>query len=142
MAILQLYNVYVNYKNMHHKLLTNGKNADKMQILAIVIVDLKTKEKSFFNSIFIHFALKFYKKGGKRMKKAKLKSIALLITLLMLLAIFSMPVMAERTINTDDKIILKKSETDYLIYYKELCDEEFEFALSSSQSTDVSTLTF
>lgn len=76
------------------------------------------------------------------MKKSKLKLIALLNSILMLLLVFCVPVMAEGSVNADNKIILEKDSDNYLVYYEDLCGSTFEFALSSSNSTDVNSLNF
>lgn len=76
------------------------------------------------------------------MKKITSKTVALLSTILMLFLIFSVPVMAEGTVDTDNKVILKKSDTEYLIYYKDLCNEEFEFAFSTNNAANVDELNF
>ena len=52
----------------------------------------------------------------------------------MLLSIFTVPVKAE----TYEKVVLKKADKEFLIYYKDICNDEFEFAFSldKSQPTD------
>lgn len=60
------------------------------------------------------------------MKKSKIKLVAFGILVLMLLSIFTMPVKAD----SYEKIILKKADKEFLIYYKDICNEEFEFAFS------------
>lgn len=52
--------------------------------------------------------------------------------------IFSSAVLA----NTNEKIILKKDEKEFLIYYKEYCNEEFQFAISSNNQTSEEDLNF
>ena len=77
------------------------------------------------------------------MKKSNIKVIALLSTILMLSLIFCVPVKAESTnVNTEDKVVLAKESDKYLIYYKDLCGEAFEFALASNSTADVNSLTF
>ena len=73
------------------------------------------------------------------MKNSTIKSIALINMILMLLLILCVPVMAAET---QEKIILKKSEKEYLVYYKDMCDENFEFAFATDENADVNTLTF
>lgn len=67
----------------------------------------------------------------KNLKQTKV--LALIILVLMLATIFQLPVMAE----TKDNVILEKAD-GYLIYYKDICNNEFEFAFSndSAESTD------
>ena len=73
------------------------------------------------------------------MKGSRNKFIAFGIILLMLVSIIQLPIMA----NTDDEsIILKKSEKEFLLYYKEICNREFEFAFSSNQNENEENLNF
>ncbi len=67
----------------------------------------------------------------KNLKQTKI--LALIVLVLMLATIFQLPVMAE----TKDNVILEKAD-GYLIYYKDICNNEFEFAFSndSAESTD------
>lgn len=60
------------------------------------------------------------------MKKVLIKSIMLGIIAFILSAIIQNPVKANETGN----VILKKSEKEFIIYYEEICNEEFEFAFS------------
>lgn len=71
----------------------------------------------------------------KKLKQTKL--LALTIIVLMLAAIFQLPVMAD----TKDNVILKKAE-GYLIYYKDICNNEFEFAFSNDSAENVENLVF
>lgn len=77
----------------------------------------------------------------------KFKKIALvMLIVLALLAIASVPALAA----TNEKVILantvKNSEgsesKEILIYYKNLCDQEFQFAISQNASAKVEELTF
>lgn len=68
------------------------------------------------------------------MKKTTIKLVAFGMLVLMLLSIFTVPVKAE----TYEKVVLKKANKEFLIYYKDICNDEFEFAFSldKSQPTD------
>ena len=68
------------------------------------------------------------------MKKSTIKLVAFGMLVLMLLSIFTVPVQAE----TYEKVVLKKADKEFLIYYKDICNDEFEFAFSldKSQPTD------
>ena len=68
------------------------------------------------------------------MKKSTIKLVAFGMLVLMLLSIFTVPVKAE----TYEKVVLKKANKEFLIYYKDICNDEFEFAfyLDKSQPTD------
>lgn len=66
------------------------------------------------------------------MKKQKIKLVAFASLLIMLLTMFTMPVMAV----TNEKVILKKADKEFLIYYKDICNEEFEFAFSKTNSEE------
>ena len=68
------------------------------------------------------------------MKKSTIKLVAFGMLVLMLLSIFTVPVKAE----TYEKVVLKKANKEFLIYYKDICNDEFEFAFSldKSQPTD------
>ncbi len=48
----------------------------------------------------------------------------------MLLSILTVPVKAE----TYEKVVLKKADKEFLIYYKDICNDEFEFAFSVDNS--------
>ena len=73
------------------------------------------------------------------MKNTTSKIIASLITMLMLLSIISVPVMAETDV---ENIILKKAEKNYMIYYKDICNDEFQFAFSTESTTGEEDLSF
>lgn len=60
------------------------------------------------------------------MKKIPMKLMVVGIIALIFFAIIQKPVKANETGN----IILKKSEKEFLIYYENVCNEEFEFAFS------------
>ena len=56
----------------------------------------------------------------------------------MLTTILQAPVMAA----TKEKVILKKEDKKFLIYYEDICEEEFEFAYSTNPEEDVENLVF
>lgn len=64
------------------------------------------------------------------MKKSTIKLVAFGMLVLMLLSIFTVPVKAE----TYEKVVLKKADKEFLIYYKDICNDEFEFAFSVDNS--------
>lgn len=72
----------------------------------------------------------------KKLKQTKL--LVLTILILMLTTIFQAPVMAA----TKEKVILKKEDKKFLIYYEDICEEEFEFAYSTNPEEDVENLVF
>lgn len=72
------------------------------------------------------------------MKKSTKKLVAFSILVLMLLSIFSLPVKAV----TNEKIVLKKADKEFLIYYKDICNEEFEFAFSANKDEKEENLNF
>lgn len=72
------------------------------------------------------------------MKNLKTKLVALVMTISMLLSIFCVPAKAA----TYEKVILKKSEDQFLIYYENICNEEFDFAISTNPSAEERTLSF
>ncbi len=74
------------------------------------------------------------------MKNFTFKTVALLTLSLMLLSIFCVPVMA--AVNSEEKVILKKSDKEFLIYYKDILAEEFEFAFSSNKEEQEANLNF
>lgn len=73
------------------------------------------------------------------MKNLSTKFVAFTMILLMLLSILSLPVMAE---TTEEKVVLKKSEKEFLIYYKDFCNDDFEFAFSSNKEEREEDLSF
>lgn len=73
------------------------------------------------------------------MKSSTIKIVAFFITMLMLLSIIQLPVQA----NTDEEnIILKKAENEFIIYYKDICNNEFQFAFSKDQTIEEANLSF
>lgn len=69
------------------------------------------------------------------MKKSTIKFLAFGIIILMLLSLVQLPIMAATKNETAvSKIILKKAENAYMIYYKDICNEEFEFAFATSKN--------
>lgn len=77
------------------------------------------------------------------MKKSTIKFLAFGIIILMLLSIIQLPIMAATENETVvSKIILKKAENAYIIYYKDICNTEFEFAFATSKDAKVEELSF
>lgn len=72
----------------------------------------------------------------KNLKQIKLLTLTVLIV--MLSTIFQLPVMAV----TKEKVILKKDDKKYLIYYEEICKGEFEFAYSTNPEENTENLIF
>ena len=69
--------------------------------------------------------------------KAK-KIMTVLVIAIMLIGIVSVPVLA----STNEKVILKNSDNEYLIYFKEFCKKEFQFAISKDSKTAEADLNF
>ena len=69
--------------------------------------------------------------------KAK-KIMAVLVIAIMLIGIASVPVLA----STNEKVILKNSDNEYLIYFKEFCKKGFQFAISKDSKTAEADLNF
>lgn len=72
------------------------------------------------------------------MKNSTCKIIASLITMLMLLAIIQLPVMA----STKENVTLKKADGEFIIYYEDICNEQFQFAFSKVGGVEEDTLSF
>ena len=72
------------------------------------------------------------------MKNSTLKSILIALLLIVILSAVSMPVFA----GTDKTIILKKSTNKYIIYFENLCDNAFQFAVSNNSAAAEADLTF
>ena len=66
------------------------------------------------------------------------KIMAVLVIAIMLIGIVSVPVLA----STNEKVILKNSDNEYLIYFKEFCRKEFQFAISKDDKTAEADLNF
>lgn len=66
------------------------------------------------------------------------KIMSILMLVIMLIGIASVPVLAE----TNEKVILKNSNNEYLIYYKEFCKKDFQFAISTDSSANEENLSF
>lgn len=74
------------------------------------------------------------------MKTSTTKIIAFGIIMLVLLSIFQLPIMAA---SDDGVIILKKADKEFIIYDKENCDNEFEFAFSlTNDKSEEASLNF
>lgn len=67
------------------------------------------------------------------------KVVSIMCLILSILLIFQLPVLAT---NTEDKIIIQKTEEKYLIYYKDICNNEFNFAFSKNANEDKDNLVF
>lgn len=74
------------------------------------------------------------------MKKSKIKFIAFGIIMLVLLSIIQLPTMAST--NTEGSVVLKKSDKEFLLYYKNISNNEFEFAFSQIQDEKEENLNF
>lgn len=72
------------------------------------------------------------------MKSSTIKTIASAIIMLMLLSIIQMPSLA----STKENVILKKADEEFIIYYKDICNNEFQFAFSKTEGVEESTLSF
>lgn len=73
------------------------------------------------------------------MKKTKIKCMVILIIALTIISIIKLPVTAN---SENEKIILKKAEKEFIIYYKDLCNNEFQFAISKDKNTKEENLEF
>ena len=63
----------------------------------------------------------------------KLKKVmTTLVLAIMLMSMASIPVLAV----TNEKVILKNSDNEYLIYYKEFCSQEFQFAITTNENAN------
>lgn len=67
----------------------------------------------------------------------KTKKIVIMLVVIMIL-------MADALVlaNTNEKVILKNSNNEYLIYYEEFCNKEFQFAISVNKSAKIADLNF
>ena len=73
------------------------------------------------------------------MKKSTIKIIAFGIIMLMLLGIMVVPVKAETEYTS---IILETEENEYIVYYGDACEKEFQFAIAESSDADPSSLNY
>ncbi len=73
------------------------------------------------------------------MKKSLIKILLLGIFVSIILFALTISVYAE---TGNETIVLKKSDNKYLIYYNEICNNIFQFAISNSSSTNVDSLNF
>ena len=73
------------------------------------------------------------------MKKSSVKIIAFLMVILILLGSMAMPAKAKTGYTS---ITLKTGEGEYIIYYGDVCKEDFQFAIADSASADPSTLSY
>ena len=70
--------------------------------------------------------------------KKKLSNIIALLTIILVLFI-QLPVMAN---TNDNKIIIQKGEKDFILYYKEVCSNPFNFAFSTNKEEKIDDLIF
>lgn len=73
------------------------------------------------------------------MRSATIKLIACIMVIVMLLLVTGMPVKAN---TNEENIILKKGEQEFLIYYKDICKQEFQFAISIDENAKEAELNF
>lgn len=73
------------------------------------------------------------------MKKSIVKFTALIIMILMIISIIQLPIMAT---TKEESLILKKSEKQFIIYYKDTCNNEFQFAISQDKNAKEESLIF
>ena len=77
------------------------------------------------------------------MKSQTLKIITILSILLIAILGLATTVNAEEEVEVPrESITLKKSEEEYIIYYEEICNNEFEFALSTKENESEDNLIF
>ena len=74
------------------------------------------------------------------MKNSLLKIIMVLISSVLILFL-SLGVIANAN-ESNEKIILKKSDTEYIVYYKEKCEKQFQFAISKNNEETKDNLVF
>ena len=73
------------------------------------------------------------------MKKITLKVLTFLLLIFMLVSLIPTSVKA---VTNDKRIIIQKEEKDFLIYYKEICNNEFNFAFSINKEENKDNLIF
>lgn len=73
------------------------------------------------------------------MKKSKTRCMILVTITTMLVLFIQLPIFAA---NTKEKIILKNEDNSYLIYYPDICNKKFEFALSQKSDANISNLNY
>lgn len=74
------------------------------------------------------------------MKNSLLKIIMVLISSVLILFL-SLGVIANAN-ESNEKIILKKSDTEYIVYYKDICEKQFQFAISKNNEETKDNLVF
>lgn len=82
---------------------------------------------------------KDYFMKGVNMKSSTIKSIACGIIMLMLLSIIQLPILAN---TNEENIILKKADKEFIIYEKDLYENEFQFAFSEVSTAEEEELDF
>lgn len=73
------------------------------------------------------------------MKKSLIKIIAFVFMVVMLLSMIQVPVLASAE---ENRIILQKAEKEFIIYYKDMVNDEFNFAFSANKKEDKDNLIF
>ena len=72
------------------------------------------------------------------MKGLKSKSIVCAIIVMLLFIITQLPVRA----TNEENVIMKKADKEFIIYYKDICNSEFQFAFSVTDETKQEDLNF
>ena len=72
------------------------------------------------------------------MKNLKLKLLITIVFMMALFIIFKPSVFA----TNEETIVLKKSDKEYLLYFENNLDKEFEFALTNKKDADKNALTY
>ena len=72
------------------------------------------------------------------MKGLKSKSIVCAIIVMLLFIITQLPVLA----TNEENVIMKKADKEFIIYYKDICNSEFQFAFSVTDETKQEDLNF
>ena len=73
------------------------------------------------------------------MKKLAFQVLTSLLMVMMLLSLIQMPVEAS---TNDKKFIIQKEEKEFIIYYKDLCNNQFNFAFSTNKNESKDDLVF
>ena len=72
------------------------------------------------------------------MKEISKKIVSVMCIILSILFFVQLPVLA----NTNDQLIIQKTEEDFIIYYKDICNDLFNFAYSTDPNEDKDNLIF
>ena len=73
------------------------------------------------------------------MKSSTIKFLILGITMVMFFSVMTMPVNAE---SEYENVILKKADNEFMVYYNDICNDIFQFAISNDSSTDEANLNY